>query len=86
MKTDLAWSAAAPSTATVAVVQDGTAPSQPDLELFAAEITFAKAPGPGELRLLIEEHEYVSVDYTDHVGRLAYEPGRLIYAEIFPLG
>jgi hypothetical protein len=86
METDLAWTPAAPSTATVTVVQEGTAPSQPDLEKFAAEITFAQAPVAGELRLLIEEHEYVSADYTDHVGRVAHEPGRLIYAEIFPLG
>jgi len=86
MQTDLAWSAAPPNTATVTVVQDGTMPSQPDLELFAAQIVFAAAPMPGEMRLLIEEHEYVSADYTDHVGRVAHEPGRLIYAEILPLG
>ena len=86
MESDLAWSVAAPGVANVVVVQDGTAPSQPDLELLAAEITFAKPPVPGELRLLIEEHEYVSADHTDHVGRRVHEPGRLIYAEIFPIG
>jgi len=62
------------------------ASGQPDLALFVAEITFATAPSAGDFRLLIEEHEHISAVYTDRAGRVTHEPGRLIYAEIFPIG
>jgi hypothetical protein len=86
MTSDLGWNAVAAGVASITVTQDGTAPAQPDLELFVAEITFTNAPAPGDFRLLVEEHEYISADYSDRVGRVPQEPGRLIYAEIFPIG
>jgi hypothetical protein len=85
MTSDLAWNAAPAGAASVNVVQDGTATGQPDLALFVAEVTFATVPPAGDFRLLIEEYEYISADYADHVGRVTHEPGRLVYSEIFPI-
>jgi hypothetical protein len=86
MTSDLAWNAAPASAASVSVVQDSTATGQPDLALFVADVTFVAVPPAGDFRLLIEEHEYVSADYADRAGRVSHEAGRLIYAEIFPIG
>ena len=59
--------------------------AQPDLELWSGTVTFAQAPKPGQFRLLIEEQEYISANYTLVEGRTAQQPGRLIYAETMEL-
>ena len=44
---------------------------------------------PGNVRLVIEEHEYISANHTfdEVVGRriLHEQPSRLIYAEVFEI-
>jgi hypothetical protein len=85
LQSDLGWSDAPAAVAAVAINVDGTAPGQPDLELFAATVTFAAPPSPGQFRLLIEEHEYPSADYVLVDGDRVNQPGRLIYAEIFAI-
>jgi hypothetical protein len=82
---DLAWIDAGPGVATITVQQSGAASGQPDLELFAATVNFAQPPAAGEFRLVIEEVEHVSADYTAIEGGGTGWPGRLIYAEIFEI-
>jgi hypothetical protein len=53
--------------------------------MWTGTVTFAQAPEVGRYRLLIEEHEYISANYTLAEGRVAHQPGRLIYAEAFEL-
>lgn len=83
---DLGWADAPNSIATVSAAFDDHLADQPDLALWAGSVTFEQPPEPGRYRLLIEEHEYISANYTIARGRVAEQPGRLIYAEIFPIG
>jgi hypothetical protein len=53
--------------------------------MWAGRVEFAKLPHPGEFRLLIEEHEYISADYSLAEGNTIKQPSRLIYAETFEL-
>lgn len=85
LASDLAWSDAPTSDATVQVVQAGSAPGQPDLTLFEATVTFSQPPQASAYRLLIEEREYISADYVLVENDRTTWPGRLIYAEIFEL-
>ena len=82
---DLAWTDAPAGVATVTMLQEGAAAGQPDLELFAATVTFAQLPKAGEFRLVIEEIEHVTADYTLTEDDRTAWPGRLIYAEIFEI-
>jgi hypothetical protein len=43
-------------------------------------VAFAEVPSADGWRLLVEEYEYISANYTDSDRRA---PGRLIYAETF---
>ena len=89
IQSDLTWRDVAPEVAAVKVAFDdnlgGQPQSQPDLEMWAGLVTFAKAPETGRFRLLIEEHEYISSNYALVEGRTARQAGRLIYAEAFEL-
>ncbi|MFY9574450.1 MAG: hypothetical protein WAV20_23870 [Blastocatellia bacterium] len=85
IKSDLTWRDVAPEVATVKAVFDDHIGSQPDLELWAGTVTFAQTPEVGRFRLLIEEHEYISSNYSLVEGRTARQAGRLIYAESFEL-
>jgi hypothetical protein len=75
----LGWQDAPAAEAAVTQFYEGHGLNQPDLGLWIGAVTFAAAPTPDTYRLLVEEYEYISANYTD--GRRA--PGRLIYAETF---
>ncbi|GAB4429679.1 MAG: hypothetical protein Kow0031_10270 [Anaerolineae bacterium] len=83
--TDLTWRDVAPEVALVNAAFDDHVNNQPDLELWAGTVTFARRPEAGQYRLLIEEYEYISANYVLVEGRTAHQPGRLIYAETFEL-
>jgi len=53
--------------------------------MWTGTVTFGQTPEVGRFRLLIEEHEYISANYTLSEGRVVRQPGRLIYAETFEL-
>ena len=76
---ELGWQDAPAAEAAVTQFYEGQGLNQPYLGLWIGAVTFATAPAPGTYRLLVEEYEYISANYTD--GRRA--PGRLIYAETF---
>lgn len=80
--TDLGW-VDAPALATV-TVEPSTDPS--GLVRWTGAIRFVQTPQPGNCRLVIREHEYLSANHTiDTVGRrgrtVREQPKRLIYAE-----
>ncbi len=82
---DLAWEDAPATTAQVAPLFDAPYPGQPDLEMWAGVVTFAPNRPPGRYRLLIEEYEHISADYTvTHAGAVR-QAGRLIFAETVEL-
>ena len=83
--TELGWQDVAPEVATVKAAFDGRVAAQPDLAMWAGAVTLASAPEAGQFRLVIEEYEYVSANYTLMEGRTPVQPGRLIYAEVFEL-
>jgi hypothetical protein len=85
LHSDLAWTDVNSSVARIDATRDAPVTGQPDLELWAGSVTFAHTPKPGQFRLLIEEHEYISANYTVPDGDGARQPGRLIYAEAFEL-
>jgi hypothetical protein len=82
---DLAWRDVAPDVATVQAGFDDHLSAQPDVMMWAGAVSFAKKPAAGQFRLLIEEYEYISANYSLVEGRVARQPGRLIYAEAFEL-
>jgi hypothetical protein len=81
LHSDLAWSDVGADVAAVHASHDGPTPSDPDLALWSGTASFVKAPEPGEFRLLVEEFEFVSANYTLQQDRLVTHPSRLIYAE-----
>ncbi|HKR01391.1 MAG TPA: hypothetical protein VJT09_12010 [Pyrinomonadaceae bacterium] len=85
IQSDLAWRDVAPERATVQAAFDDHPGDRPDMALWSGTVSFAKKPEPGRFRLLIEEQEYVSANYTLSEGRVGRQPGRLIYAETFEL-
>ena len=76
---ELDWQDAPAAEATVTQFYEGQALFQPNLGLWVGYVTFAGKPAAGAYRLLVEEYEYISANYSE--GRRA--PARLIYAEIF---
>jgi hypothetical protein len=84
LQSDLAWHDVTPDVAQVNAKVDAQSASDPDLVLWDGTVTFSKPPPAGEFRLLVEEHEFISAEYTlvgdDDVVR---QPSRLIYAEAF---
>jgi hypothetical protein len=78
---DLGWATAAP--ADVTVTEDSPAPAQPDSVLFAATVSFAHRPPPGQFRLVIREFEVLQIDSP--LPGISREPdygSRLVYASI----
>ncbi|PZS06127.1 MAG: hypothetical protein DLM69_00380, partial [Candidatus Chloroheliales bacterium] len=85
IQSDLTWHDVTPDVANVSAAFDDNLSAQPDLAMWAGTVTFAQAPAAGQFRLLIEEYEYISADYTLVEGRQRLQAGRLIYAEAFEL-
>jgi len=82
---NLAWKDVATDVAKVFPIKDGPVAGDPDLALWAGTVQFAEKPTAGKFRLLIEEHEFISANYTVLEHGVAQQPSRLIYAEIFAL-
>jgi hypothetical protein len=85
VKSDLCWENAGSDVVTVDPQIDDYVPAQPDMVMWSGTVTFKEQPEAGRFRLLIEEYEYISANYTETEGRRNVQPGRLIYAEIFEL-
>ncbi|MEP6964502.1 MAG: hypothetical protein ABI845_03375, partial [Polaromonas sp.] len=56
-----------------------------NLSIWAGAVQFVKKPSAGKFRLLIEEHEFISANYSEVEHGIVQQPGRLVYAEIFAL-
>ena len=54
--------------------------NQPDLALWLGTVQFASIPQPGQLRILVEEFEFISASYATADPKA---PSCLIYAETF---
>jgi hypothetical protein len=85
---DLAWSDVPDGT--VALSEDRRAASDPELLVWTGTLAWTgDIPVPGQLRLLVEEREYVAASYVEveerEEGRVVRQPGRLIYAEAVEL-
>ncbi|MEP7343746.1 MAG: hypothetical protein ABI877_00705 [Gemmatimonadaceae bacterium] len=80
---DLAWKDVAADVATVTADRDGPVATDADLTMWAGRVQFAARPVAGEFRLVIEEHEFISANYSEMELGIAQQPSRLIYAEIF---
>jgi len=85
LQTDLAWHDVAPDVADVRPIFDDHLDKRPDIVMWTGTVTFRQTPEVGRFRLLIEEHEYISANYTLSEGHVVRQPGRLIYAEVFEL-
>ena len=63
--------------------------TRPTIAFFSVSsrpaVTFDTVPDPGRYRLVIEEYEFISANYTLMENNAAVQPGRLIFAEIVPL-
>jgi hypothetical protein len=77
---DLGWEDAPADEAAVTQFYEGQGLNQPNLALWIGAVAFAEVPSADGWRLLVEEYEYISANYTDSDRRA---PGRLIYAETF---
>ena len=82
---DLAWKDVAPDVAKVTPGKDGFATGNADLAIWAGTVQFVNKPVAGKFRLLIEEHEFISANYTEVEPSIFQQPSRLVYAEIFAL-
>jgi hypothetical protein len=82
---ELLWRDVPVAEATVTRIFGGGDPFNANLELWFGTIDFAVGVPAADYRLLVEEFEFYSGDYTvdDETGRHA--PGRLIYAEAVPV-
>lgn len=86
IESDLAWQDVTDAqTAQVTPLFDAPYPGQPHLEMWAGVVTFGPNTVAGRYRLLIEEREYISADYTIASDQLIEQAGRLIYAETVEL-
>jgi hypothetical protein len=81
IQSDLAWVDVPATEVTIQAQSDGPIPGHPDVALWAGTVTFTKVPEPNRYRLLIEEYEYISANYTLAEGRTGKQSGRLVYAE-----
>ena len=82
---DLAWNDVAPDVAKVTPEKEGPVAGNADLAIWAGTVQFVNKPAAGEFRLLIEEHEFISANYTEVERGIVQQPSRLVYAEIFAL-
>ncbi|MEA2355882.1 MAG: hypothetical protein QOD61_2011 [Solirubrobacteraceae bacterium] len=81
LESDLAWEDVEAGGVEVQADFDGPVPDQPDLILWAGSVTFARQPVAGELRLLVEEREFISADHVVVEDDRVRQPSRVIYAE-----
>jgi hypothetical protein len=77
---DVAWEDVPAKVAAVTQVYEGPGLNQPDLALWVGTVAFQAQPAPGQFRILVEEFEFISANYTTQDR---HAPGRLIYAETF---
>jgi hypothetical protein len=82
---DLAWKDVASTVAKVTAEKDGSVAGNANLAIWAGTVQFAIKPAAGKFRLLIEEHEFISANYTEVEHGVVQQPSRLVYAEIFTL-
>lgn len=83
---DLAWrDVDDPTVVVVTPLFDNVYPGQFDLEMWAGVVTFGPQAPEGRYRLLIEEYEYISADYTIADAQVVEQAGRLIFAETIEL-
>lgn len=82
---DLAWKDVTPDVAKVTPEKDSPVAGDADLAIWAGVVQFSNKPAAGEFRLLIEEHEFISANYTEVEHDIVQQPSRLVYAEIFAL-
>lgn len=82
---DLAWKDVDQTVAKVTAEKDGPVAGNPDLAIWAGTVQFVKKPIAGEFRLVIEEREFISANYTEVEHGVVQQPSRLVYAEIFAL-
>jgi hypothetical protein len=80
---DLAWKDVAADVAKVTAEKDGPVAGNADLTIWAGTVQFATKPAAGEFRLVIEEHEFISANYSEVEHGIVQQPSRLVYAEIF---
>jgi hypothetical protein len=85
INSDLAWNDVAPDVAKVTPEKDGPVASDADLAIWAGTVQFVNKPVAGKFRLLIEEHEFISANYSEAEHGIVQQPSRLVYAEIFIL-
>jgi hypothetical protein len=85
LDSDLNWIDVGPDVAGVIPLKDGTVEGHPDLVIWAGIVQFVHKPVAGAYRLLVEEHELISAEYTEAVHNTVRQPSRLVYAEIFEL-
>ena len=85
LETDLEWQDASKDVYTINIENnDNPLSTDPNLSLWAGSIHFNKTPKPNQYRILIQEHEYISADYTITTqgdNPTIIQPSRLIYAE-----
>lgn len=85
INSDLAWNDVAADVATVTPEKDGPVAGDADLAIWAGTVQFANKPAARKYRLLIEEHEFISANYSEVEHGIVQQPSRLVYAEIFAL-
>ena len=83
ISSDLAWKDVAADVANVTAEKDGPVAGNADLTIWAGTVQFATKPAAGEFRLVIEEHEFISANYSEVEQGIVQQPSRLVYAEIF---
>ncbi|MEA2354610.1 MAG: hypothetical protein QOD61_739, partial [Solirubrobacteraceae bacterium] len=81
LESDLAWEDVEAGGAEVQADFDGPVADQPDLILWAGSVTFARQPVAGDLRLVVEEREFISADHVVVEDDRVRQPSRVIYAE-----
>jgi hypothetical protein len=82
---DLGWNDVGADVAKVTPEKDGPVPGDADLAIWAGTVQFVNKPAAGEFRLLIEEHEFISANYSEVEHGIVQQPSRLVYAEIFAM-
>lgn len=82
---DLGWKDVGHDVAKVTPEKDGPVAGNADLSMWAGTVQFVNKISAGDFRLLIEEHEFISANYSEVEHGIAQQPSRLVYAEIFAL-
>jgi hypothetical protein len=84
LQSDLAWKDASKDDYTLNIDTNNPLSTDPNLFLWSGSIHIIKRPSPKQHRILIQEHEYISADYTITTqgdNSTVVQPSRLIYTE-----